>query len=69
MDTSTFMIGYFVGLAIGAFAVIAWTGRYGRVSLKSIANWWHDLADWTRKADDAAFSSKRDRPITKHPAE
>jgi len=55
------MTGYFIGLTLGAGAVVFWTRRYGRVSLKSLGVWWHDLAERNRKSDETAFSTRRDR--------
>jgi len=69
MDMTTFMTGYFVGLGLGAGAVVLWTRRYGRVSLKSLVVWWHDLAERTRKPDETTFSTRRDRVVSKQPAE
>jgi len=69
MDITTFVVGYFIGLALGAGAVIAWTSRYGRISLKSLATWWHDIADWTHNTEETSFASRRHHRSRKHPAE
>ena len=69
MNLSTFMIGYFLGLVLGAGAVMLWTKRYGRVSLKSLGVWWRDVAEITRKADAATFTTRRDESASKPPAE
>lgn len=65
MDLTTLLIGYLIGLTVGALAVATWTKRYGRVSLKSLGFWWRDLADLARKPDPAAFSSRRHKQAAK----